>query len=278
MNLLELRAIDKSYRRGGWFGNRDRVQVLKKVSLTLGEGACLGLLGRSGSGKSTLSRIALGLEPTDSGQVLFQGRELAGLGRRESALARRDLQVVFQNSLGSVNPRMTAGQVVAEPIRNFESLTPSGLRSWVSRLLEMVGLKASDAEKLPHQFSGGQLQRVCIARAIALKPKVIILDEAVSSLDMIVQTRILDLLAGLRHELGTSYLFISHDIRVILRMADSLAVLHEGEIVGYAESIERVGAIKHPVFTALMKAVLPALPSGMRDRNGDCTDLPPCFV
>jgi nickel transport system ATP-binding protein len=132
----------------------------------------------------------------------------------------------------------------------------------------MVGLKASDAEKLPHQFSGGQLQRVCIARAIALKPRVIILDEAVSSLDMVVQTRILDLLAGLRRELGTSYLFISHDIRVILKMADSLAVLHEGEIVGYAESMAEVKAIEHPVFTALMDAVLPALPTGMRDPLG----------
>jgi nickel transport system ATP-binding protein len=163
---------------------------------------------------------------------------------------------------------MTAGQVVAEPIRNFESATPSELRSRVGRLLEMVGLKPSDAEKLPHQFSGGQLQRVCIARAIALKPRVIILDEAVSSLDMVVQTKILDLLAGLRRELGTSYLFISHDIRVILRMADSLAVLHEGEIVGYAERLEDIGTIQHPVFRALMGSVLPALPPGMGDPCG----------
>jgi nickel transport system ATP-binding protein len=264
MNLLELRAIDKSYRRGGWFGNRDRVQVLKKVSLSLNDGACLGLLGRSGSGKSTLSRIALGLEHPDSGQIFFQGKELAGLNHRETSLARKDLQVVFQNSLGSVNPRMTAGQVIAEPICNFESVRKPELRSRVGRLLEMVGLKASDAEKLPHQFSGGQLQRVCIARAIALKPRVVILDEAVSSLDMVVQARILDLLAGLRRELGTSYLLISHDIRVIMRMADSLAVLHEGEIVGYAERIEQVGAIQHPVFNALMDAVLQPLPSGMR--------------
>jgi nickel transport system ATP-binding protein len=262
MNLLELRAIDKSYRRGGWFGNRDRVQVLKKVSLSLNEGACLGLLGRSGSGKSTLSRIALGLECPDSGDILFQGKELAGLSRRESFLARKGLQVVFQNSLGSVNPRMTAGEVVAEPIRNFERVTKSELRHRVGRLLEMVGLDASDAEKLPHQFSGGQLQRVCVARAIALKPRVIILDEAVSSLDMIVQTRILDLLSALRRELGTSYLLISHDIRVILRMADSLAVLHEGEIVGYAERMEEAGTIQHPVFAALMDAVLHLLPQG----------------
>jgi nickel transport system ATP-binding protein len=269
MSLLELRAIDKSYCRGGWFGKRDRVQVLKNVSLSLEEGACLGLLGRSGSGKSTLSRIALGLEPPDAGKILFQGRERTGLGRRESLWARKDLQVVFQNSLGSVNPRMTAGQVVAEPIGNFESVTPSELRSRVGRLLETVGLKASDAEKLPHQFSGGQLQRVCIARAIALKPRLVILDEAVSSLDMVVQTRILDLLATLRRELGTSYLFISHDIRVILRMADALAVLHEGEIVGYAEHMDKVGAIEHPVFKALMGAVLPAFPGRRRDLHGN---------
>jgi nickel transport system ATP-binding protein len=132
----------------------------------------------------------------------------------------------------------------------------------------MVGLKASDAEKLPHQFSGGQLQRVCIARAIALRPRVVILDEAVSSLDMVVQTRILDLLVSLRRELGTSYLLISHDIRVILRMADSLAVLHEGEIVGYAERMEDLRTLKHPVFTALMDSVLPPLPSGIGNRHG----------
>ena len=151
---------------------------------------------------------------------------------------------------------------MAEPISNFESVTKSELRSRVGRLLEMVGLQASDAKKLPHQFSGGQLQRVCIARAIALKPRVVILDEAVSSLDMIVQAKILDLLAGLRRELGTSYLLISHDIRIILRMADSLAVLHEGEIVGYAEHMEEAGAIQHPVFNALMDAVLNPLPEG----------------
>lgn len=260
MPLLELKGIDKYYRRGGWFGHCERVPVLKQVSLNIEDGACLGLLGRSGSGKSTLSRIALGLEPPDAGRVRFMGCDPARQNGTVAKQLRKEMQVVFQNSLGSVNPRMTAGEVIAEPICNFESPTRAQLTSRIGSLLEMVGLQFSDARKLPHQFSGGQLQRVCIARAIALKPKLIILDEPVSSLDMVVQARILDLLAGIRQELGTSYLFISHDIRAVLQLADRLAVIHEGRVVGLTERLEDLAGLTHPVIAELLQAVLPENP------------------
>jgi len=260
MSLLELREIQKSYRRGGFFGRHYRFQVLKDVSLTLDPGKCLGLLGRSGAGKSTLGRIALGLEPPDSGEVLFKGKSLRSMNRKQSHRTRRNLQVIFQNSLGSVNPRLTAARIIAEPVQNFEDINGKELRKRVCYLLERVGLRETDADKHPHQFSGGELQRVCIARAISLMPQVIVLDEAVSSLDMVIQATILDLLSELQRELGTAYLFISHDIRVLLRMADSLAVMHDGRIVEFSRDLEGLGRMKHPAFLELLKAILPPLP------------------
>jgi nickel transport system ATP-binding protein len=259
--LLELVGIHKSYRRGGVLGRRERFEVLRDVHVAIEPQACVGLLGRSGSGKSTLGRIALGIEKPDSGTVLYHGKDFHSLSSKDYKDARKNLQVVFQNSLGSVNPRMTASEIVAEPLRNFENLSEKALDDRVSSLLGRVGLEPADAPKLPHQFSGGELQRVCIARAIALRPQVIILDEPVSSLDMIVQARIIDLLSNLQRELGTSYLFISHDIRVLLRMSTSLAVLHEGSIVGFARHINELKDLSHPAFKELLNAVLPPLPA-----------------
>ncbi len=260
MNLLELSGVTKTYRQGGVFGGKGRHLVLDRVSLGLRQGECLGLLGRSGSGKSTLGRIALGLEAPDAGEVRFLGRPVLARTLRGSGFARKDLQVVFQNSLGSVNPRLTAGDIVAEPLDNFERPAPAVRRTRVAELLEMVGLYPADAAKYPHQFSGGQLQRVCIARALAPRPKVVVLDEAVSSLDMLVQSKILDLLAELRRETGASYLFISHDVRVVLRLCDRVAVLHQGAMVESPAGVERIGDFTHPAFLALVDSLLPAAP------------------
>jgi nickel transport system ATP-binding protein len=178
---------------------------------------------------------------------------------RRNGFARRDLQVVFQNSLGSVNPRLTAGDIVAEPLDNFERPSLAARRpGWPSfwRWLAFAGRRG----QYPHQFSGGQLQRVCIARALAPRPKVVILDEAVSSLDMLVQAKILDLLAALRRETGASYLFISHDVRVVLRLCDRVAVLHQGAMVESPAGVERIGDFTHPAFLALVDSLLPATP------------------
>jgi nickel transport system ATP-binding protein len=228
--LLEVRGVEKRYRRGGLFGRQQPVPVLRGVSLALAEGDTLGLIGRSGSGKSTLGRIVLGLERPDAGTVLFQGRNLHDLSEAERRGVRRDLQVVFQDTHSALNPRLRIGASVAEPLQNYERLSLKALRDRVADLLGLVGLAAADADKYPHQFSGGQLQRIAIGRAIALNPRLIVLDEAVSSLDMLVQARILDLLADLQQRFGVAYLFIAHDLRVVVRLARRLAVMEAGRI------------------------------------------------
>lgn len=261
MQLMELNNVHKSYRKGGLFGNKERFDVLKDVNMRLEAGSCVGLLGRSGSGKSTLGRIILDLEPPDAGEILYQGRPVRELSGQEYLDFRRNFQVVFQNSLGSVNPRFTAGQIIAEPLQNFESLSPGQLNSRIVELLEQVGLPGSAADKYPHQFSGGELQRVCIARAIALNPRLIVLDEAVSSLDMLIQAKIVDLLLDLQHKLGTAYLFISHDLRVLLKICDRLLVMHEGRLVEQADRLADLEGFSHESFWQLLEAILPPAPA-----------------
>ena len=261
MDLLELKGIYKSYRRGALFGNKERFEVLKEINLNLKQGDCLGLLGRSGSGKSTLGRIVLNLEPPDSGKVFYQGRWVQEMTKQEYRDYRKNTQVVFQNSLGSTNPRLTAGQIVAEPITNFETLGVRQLQQKINELLERVGLSSADTKKYPHQFSGGELQRVCIARAIALQPKLIVLDEAVSSLDMLIQARILELLRELQKELAITYLFISHDIRVLLKVSNRIAVMDNGCLVEESASMEDLNGFSHPIFSRLIGAVLPPTPA-----------------
>jgi nickel transport system ATP-binding protein len=261
MNILELEGIYKSYHRGGIFGGRERFQVLQDIHLAIPSGCCMGLLGRSGSGKSTLGRVALDLEAPDRGQCLFAGRPIHALGKKDYLEYRRNVQVVFQNALGSVNHRWSAGRIIAEPLANFHSPTPTRLRRQVSDLLLQVGLSPDDAHKLPHQFSGGELQRVCIARAMALNPKLIILDEAVSSLDMLIQARIIDLLQTLQKELGTAYLFISHDIRVLLKICDRLLAMRDGRIVEQVENMEGFTPIAQGAISDLVQAILPPTPT-----------------
>ncbi|BBB89377.1 MAG TPA: dipeptide/oligopeptide/nickel ABC transporter ATP-binding protein [Methylomusa anaerophila] len=258
--LLELRGVSKHFHGGGIFKQGRKVQAAKAVSLTLGAGECLGLVGESGSGKSTLGRIILGIERPETGEVLFQGVNLYGKDKAAVRAVRRDLQVVFQDCFSSVNPRLTAGESIAEPLKNFARLSQREERRTVGELLELVGLKAGDAAKYPHQFSGGQLQRVCIARAISLRPKLIVLDEAVSSLDVLVQTQILALLSDLREELTMSYVFISHDLAAVARLSDRLAVMSAGEIVERLEDMADIQCLTHPVSLALLAAVLPAQP------------------
>jgi len=263
MHLLELKGVKKSYVQGGFFGRKRHCHVLQDVNLVIDSGTCVGLLGRSGSGKSTLSRIALGLESPDAGKVLFNGKSLSEMKKQDRLSFRKNMQVVFQNSLGSVNPGFTAGQIIAEPLQNFESLNSKALQQKLENLIIQVGLSVGDLKKYPHQFSGGELQRICIARAIALKPKLIVLDEAVSSLDMIIQAKIINLLVELQQQLHIAYLFISHDLRVLLKMTDRLAVMDKGRIVEQVDIIEETILQErqlHTAFTELMEAILPKIP------------------
>ncbi|QOS98701.1 nickel import ATP-binding protein NikE [Brevibacterium sp. JNUCC-42] len=261
MSLLELKDIKKTYLLGSsvW-RTRKTVEAVKSVSLTLEEGVCLGLVGESGSGKSTLGKIILGLEKPDQGEVWFQGKNLYRLKAKELKELRRDLQVVFQDCYSAVNPRLTVGEIIAEPLRNFERLTAAQEIKKVQGLLETVGLYPEDMYKYPHQFSGGQLQRINIARAIALRPKLIILDEAVSALDALVQVQILNLLAELKEEFQLSYLFISHDLQAINYIADRIGVMYKGEIVEWLDDMEQLERLEHPVSKKLVSSVLHPYP------------------
>jgi len=261
MNLLHVENVRKSYRQGGLFGGGRAAEVLRGVDLELARGECLGLVGRSGCGKSTLGRIVLGLERPDAGRVRFKGRDLRDLARRDWRDFRRSVQVVFQNFTGAVNPRMTAGQIVAEPLRNFEKLAGAALAARVAELLEMVGLTPGDAAKRPAQFSGGQLQRVCIARAMAPRPELLVLDESVSSLDMVVQAQVMDLLSGLRRDQGLSCLFISHDLRVVAKLCTRVAVMRQGVVAQCVRCGPGLPAPTDEGYMELARAILPARPA-----------------
>ncbi|MFB5268484.1 nickel import ATP-binding protein NikE [Paenibacillus enshidis] len=264
MSLLQVKDISHAYRSSKrLWRSGSLTAVLSKVSFAIEPGQCLGLLGTSGAGKSTLGKVILGMERPRQGRVIFQGHDLYNVDPQTARLLRRDLQVVFQDCYSSVNPRMTAEQIIAEPLDNYENLTRVDRKRRVGELLEAVGLKAADMQRYPHTFSGGQLQRINIARAIALKPKLIVLDEPVSSLDMVNQTRILTLLSELKATLGLSYLFITHDVKAAHVISDSLAVMKEGRIVELCSDKNQLAASTHPAVCELYASVLPEHP---RDR------------
>ncbi|GAB7081632.1 ABC transporter ATP-binding protein [Megalodesulfovibrio paquesii] len=261
MTLLAIEHVSKTYIRGGFFCGHETVPVLQDVSLTVEEGECVGLVGRSGSGKSTLGRIVLGLERPDAGRVLLQGRNLHNLRHGERKSVRRMVQVVFQDAAGSLNPRWTVGRSIAEPLGNFEGLRGAACTRRVHELLEQVGLSSREADKLPHALSGGQQQRVCIARALAPRPALLLLDEAVSSLDMLVQARILDLLTDLRAAHRTAYLFVSHDLRLVRRFADRAVLMDDGRLTPVdLTALSPEAGTASPALAALLAGVLPALP------------------
>lgn len=268
--ILSVQQVSKTYQlRMGWGGHRQRIQALRGVSLDLQSGTCLGIVGASGAGKSTLGKLVLGLERPDAGEIWFQGEALGQLSRPDWYRMRREMQVVFQDSFGAVNPRLKAQEIIGEPLRNYLNLTESESTRRIIQLLETVGLTASDAAKYPHQFSGGQLQRVTIARAIALKPKLIVLDEPVASLDMSIQAQILDLLLHLKQEFNLSYLFITHDLAAVAYLTDALVVMQSGEVVESLNGVD-LNQLTHPYSRQLLAAQLPTHP---RDRKYFSSDL-----
>ncbi|MBU7318231.1 nickel import ATP-binding protein NikE [Paenibacillus oleatilyticus] len=268
MTLLQVSEVTHAYSSSNFFRRpKGNANVLFNVSLRIEEGTCLGLLGASGAGKSTLGRVILGLEKPKKGHVLFQGHDLYKLDSKTRRQLRRNLQVVFQDCYSSVNPRMTAEQIIGEPLDNYETLSVQERKRAVGELLERVGLSSMDMGKYPHQFSGGQLQRINIARAIALKPKMIVLDEPVSSLDMVNQTNILHLLKDLRSTFGLSYLFITHDIKAAYTISDALAVMEKGQVAEYCENKEQFLLSSHPAVKGLLGAMLSEHP---RYRSKEC--------
>jgi peptide/nickel transport system ATP-binding protein len=256
--LLEVRSIAKHYPGEHGFFRRSTGQVLRAVddvSLELRRGETLGIVGESGSGKSTLGRMILALDEPTSGGVRFAGRELAGLKGRELLDFRRRVQAVFQDPFASLNPRMTVFELIAEPWTIHRAVVPRARwRDEVGRLLSRVGMKPEHALRWPHQFSGGQRQRIAIARALALKPDIVVCDEAVSALDVSVQAQVIALLAELRDELGLSYIFIAHDLPVVRDIADRVAVMQRGKVVEMGRCDDIFDRPQHPYTKALLAA------------------------
>src|SRR5690606_16991866 len=239
------------------------VHAVCGVSFDLAERETLGLVGESGCGKSTTARAVLNLQPATSGEVYYQGRELTSLSRNEMRELRRDLQIVFQDPYASLDPRMPVNEIVAEPLRIHGRYGDDG-RDVVRDLLRTVGLKPEHGNRFPHEFSGGQRQRIGVARALALRPKVLVLDEPVSALDVSIQAGVLNLLDELQSELGLSYLFVSHDLSVVRHIADRIAVMYLGRIVETGTSQQLFEGPAHPYTQALISAI--PLPDPRKER------------
>jgi peptide/nickel transport system ATP-binding protein len=233
-----------------------RVDALHGVSFTLAAGRTLGVVGESGSGKSTLARLVMALEAPSEGVLRFQGRDLHALAADELRAARREFQMVFQDPYSSLDPRMTVACTVAEPLEQLASLSRTERRERAAAMLEAVGLDpAADLDKYPHEFSGGQRQRLAIARALVTQPKLIVADEPVSALDVSVQAQVLNLMQDLQARFGLAYLFISHDLAVVTCMCDELLVLEHGGIVERGPTARVLGAPTHPTTRRLLEAV-----------------------
>jgi peptide/nickel transport system ATP-binding protein len=255
--LFEVKQVTKHYRIRGAFGRtRAVIHAVDDVSFSIFKGETFGLVGESGSGKSTLGRVLIQLEKATSGQVWFQGKELASLKAREQRDVRRDMQMIFQDPYGSVNPRWTIGDTIAEPLDVHESLSQSERTEKIKELLEMVGLNPSWANRYPHEFSGGQRQRIGIARAIALRPKFVLADEAVSALDVSVQAQIVNLMQELQEKLGLTYVFIAHGLNIVRHVSTRIGVMYLGRLVEVAPSEQLFVRPAHP-YTALLISSIP---------------------
>ena len=244
------------------------LQAVRSVSFDLDAGEILGIVGESGSGKSTLARALIGTVPASGGRALWEGRDLLAMGAEERHRHRRDIQMIFQDPLAALDPRMTAGEIVAEPLAVHEpGLARGGARARAAETMERVGLLPEHIDRYPHEFSGGQCQRIAIARALIARPRLVICDEPVSALDVSVQAQIVNLLGDLKRELGLSLIFISHDLGVVKHISDRIMVFYLGRAMEYGPAGDLVRGPRHPYTRALISAAPvpdPALERGRR--------------
>ena len=252
--LLVVRDLEKAYVSAGGFGAQRRVVAVNKVSLELGRQSSLALVGESGSGKSTLARCIIGLEIPEGGEILLDGERISGLTRNQLRPYRRHMQMIFQDPFASLNPRQRVGDIISlgpmiQGVSREQAIAES------RELLSLVGLKPEAADRYPHEFSGGQRQRIGIARALAVKPKLIVADEPVSALDVSVQKQVLELLNELRRKFGLSMLFITHDLRVASTVCEDIAIMQRGVIVEHGATAKIFANPEHPYTRSLLDAV-----------------------
>ncbi len=257
--VLQAENLSHTYTRPGFwpFKRPEHLHALSNVSLSLNQGQTLGVVGESGSGKSTLARVLTKLEDTDKkSKIILLGENLNQLNNRQLRAARKNLQMVFQDPAAALNPYLTAGESVAEGVRAHQLVASKKIRPYVEKILADCGLPPDSYDRYPHQFSGGQKQRLCIARALALQPKVIICDEAVSALDVSIQQQILKLLQSIQKNQQTSYIFISHDLRVVSHLAHNVLVMHNGKVVEHGPTQKVFAKPRHPYTKKLLSAVI----------------------
>lgn len=267
-DLITIKDLCVHYPIRSGFFNRitDYVYAVDGVNFTIKAGQSYGIIGESGSGKSTIGKTIVGLEKATRGQIIYNGYDVTKRKNRKKNKYNKDVQMIFQDSLSSLNPRKKILDIIAEPIRNFEDFTEDQIKARVAELLNIVGLEEEAMYKFPHQFSGGQRQRIGVARAVASNPKLIIADEPVSALDLSVQAQVLNYMKKIQKDLGISYMFISHDLGVVYHMCDNLAIMHRGKFV---EIGSRDDIYNHPqhIYTKRLLAAIPQVDVEHRDEH-----------